>query len=133
MGPPSDVPFSTRYFLGGAESLRGWGRLEVSPLSASGLPIGGHSFFAASGELRLPVAGPVGAVGFLDAGNVWEQTWTLGSELNADAGLGLRYSSRFGLFRIDVARQLTTVEGLRIDGEPRDRRWRIQFGLGHAF
>ena len=29
----SSVPFSRRYFLGGSTSLRGWGRLEVSPLS----------------------------------------------------------------------------------------------------
>ena len=27
------VPFFRRYFLGGAQSLRGWGRFEVSPLS----------------------------------------------------------------------------------------------------
>src|SRR5206468_2718769 len=32
------VPFSKKYFLGGATNLRGWGRFEVSPLSASGLP-----------------------------------------------------------------------------------------------
>ena len=34
------VPFYKRYFLGGATSLRGWGRFEVSPLS-EGDPIGG--------------------------------------------------------------------------------------------
>src|SRR5205814_4034017 len=35
-----NVPFSKRYFLGGATSIRGWGRYEISPLSDSGLPIG---------------------------------------------------------------------------------------------
>ena len=41
--PPSGdqklVPFSKEFFLGGATSIRGWGRFEVSPLSGSGLPI----------------------------------------------------------------------------------------------
>ena len=30
------VPFFKRYFLGGASSLRGWGRYEVSPLNSEG-------------------------------------------------------------------------------------------------
>ena len=37
------VPFFKRYFLGGATNLRGWGRFDVSPLSGSGLPIGGQT------------------------------------------------------------------------------------------
>jgi outer membrane protein assembly factor BamA len=40
-----NIPFSKKYFLGGATSIRGWGRYEVSPLSA-GVPIGGDSMFA---------------------------------------------------------------------------------------
>jgi outer membrane protein insertion porin family len=131
-GPKSDVPFSRRYFLGGAESVRGWGRFEVSPYSAS-LPIGGQSLFAASGEIRLPVAGPIGAVVFADAGNVWEDAWTLSLDVHSSAGVGVRYRSRFGLLRLDFGHQLTRVDGLRIDGEPQDRRWRIHFGIGHAF
>jgi outer membrane protein insertion porin family len=131
-GPTSDVPFSKRYFLGGAESLRGWGRFEVSPYSAS-LPIGGQSLFATSGEIRVPVAGPVGAVVFVDAGNVWENAWTLSLDVHASVGVGIRYRSRFGLLRLDFAHQLTTVEGLRVDGEPQNRRWRMHFGIGHAF
>jgi len=133
MGGRSDVPFSKRYFLGGSDTLRGWGRLEVSPLSAAGLPIGGQSHAAASGELRLPVIGPLGAVAFVDAGNVWEKAWTLSSRLHADGGLGVRSRSPFGLLRFDVAWQFTTVQGLRIDGQARTRQWRVHAGLGHAF
>ncbi len=29
---PANVPFAKKYFLGGATSIRGWGRYEVSPL-----------------------------------------------------------------------------------------------------
>jgi len=51
-GDQANVPFSKKYFLGGAASLRGWGRYEVSPLSGSGLPIGGDSLVSFSEELR---------------------------------------------------------------------------------
>ena len=37
-----NVPFPKKYFLGGATSVRGWGRYEISPLSESGLPVGGQ-------------------------------------------------------------------------------------------
>ncbi|HYM22856.1 MAG TPA: BamA/TamA family outer membrane protein, partial [Vicinamibacterales bacterium] len=48
---PTKVPFGKKYFLGGATSVRGWGRYEISPLS-DGLPIGGNSMFAFSEEMR---------------------------------------------------------------------------------
>ena len=64
---PTNVPFSKKYFLGGATSIRGWGRYEVSPL-ASGLPIGGNSMLAFSEELRAVLHGNLGGVLFFDAG-----------------------------------------------------------------
>src|SRR5262249_18371490 len=66
-GDQANIPFSKRYFLGGATSVRGWGRYELSPLS-SGLPIGGDSLLAFSEELRTPLSGNLGGVVFLDAG-----------------------------------------------------------------
>src|SRR5207248_4408538 len=51
IGAPSGenlkVPFFRRYWLGGATSLRGWGRFDVAPLF-SGLPIGGHTMAESS-------------------------------------------------------------------------------------
>jgi len=133
MGPRSDIPFSKRYFLGGSDTLRGWGRLEVSPRSPSSLPLGGQSFAVTSGELRIPVAGPFGAVLFVDAGNVWANTWALSARLRSDGGTGLRYRSPFGLFRVDVGYQFTPIEGLTVDGNPKNRRWRIHVDMGHTF
>src|SRR5258708_39780095 len=73
------VPFSKKYFLGGATSIRGWGRYEVSPLE-SGLSVGGNSLFAFSEEARAVLGGNLGVVVFLDGGNVWANAWgmTLG-------------------------------------------------------
>lgn len=133
-GPESDVPFYKRFFLGGATSLRGWGRLEVAPLSGFGLPLGGNSLFESSVEVRTRVWGNVGLVAFVDAGNVWSGAWDarLG-DLLYDAGPGLRYETPVGPLRLDFAYQLNRLEGLRIDGELQDRPWRIHFSIGHAF
>jgi outer membrane protein assembly complex protein YaeT len=133
-GGDSNIPFFKRFFLGGATSLRGWGHSYVAPLSSGGLPIGGHSFLEASAEVRSPSWNGVGLVGFVDAGQVWRVPWTMRpGDLLYDAGPGLRYSSPFGLLRLDFAYQLKRLEGLRIDGEPQTRRWRLQFAIGHAF
>jgi outer membrane protein insertion porin family len=130
----ADVPFSKRYFLGGAESLRGWGRLEVSPLSPTGQPIGGRSVIVFNGEVRLPVKGPVSSVAFIDAGNVWADSWTVQlDDLRSDIGIGARVTSPFGLVRIDLGYQLTPIGGLRVNGDVRDRRWRVHLSLGQTF
>jgi outer membrane translocation and assembly module TamA len=130
---PSNVPFSKKYFLGGASSVRGWGRYEISPLS-SGFPIGGNSMFAFSSELRAIVRGNLGGVLFLDGGNVWESGWTVKlDDLRYAAGTGIRYVTPVGPVRFDVGWQLNPIPGLLIDGEPQSRSWRMHFSIGQAF
>ena len=128
------VPFSKRFFLGGSTSIRGWGRYEISPLSGAGLPIGGRSMIEASTELRMPVWGNLTAVGFVDAGNVWDGAWEYNlGDLRVAVGPGLRYQTPIGPVRADFGYQLTPIEGLLVDGEPEQRRWRIHFSIGQAF
>ncbi len=128
------VPFFKRYFLGGSNSLRGWGRFQVAPLTGSGLPIGGHSMLELSSELRLSAFGDLGLVAFVDGGNVWSDAWDLDlSSLRWNAGPGLRYLTPIGPVRVDLAFQLTPIDGLLVDGEPESRRWRVHFSIGQAF
>jgi outer membrane protein insertion porin family/translocation and assembly module TamA len=130
----SAVPFFKRYFLGGATSLRGWGRFQVSPLSLSGLPIGGHSQLEASAEVRARLGGRLGAVLFVDAGNVWPGSWDIRpQDLLVDVGPGLRYFTPIGPIRFDFAYQLTPIEGLFVEGKLQTRRWRMHFSIGQAF
>ena len=130
----ADVPFFKRYFLGGSASLRGWGRFEVSPLTLSGNPIGGHSMFESSGEIRVPAFSKFAIVGFVDAGNVWFETLDFHlDDLRVDIGPGLRYLTPIGPVRVDFGYQITRVEGLLVNGEPEPRRWRIHFSVGQAF
>lgn len=131
---PAQVPFSKKYFLGGASSIRGWGRYEVSPLSGSGLPIGGNSMFAFSTEARLSLGGSLGAVAFLDAGNVWPGDFQIRlSDLHYAVGPGLRYQTPVGPVRFDIGYQLDQIPGLLVEGKPQPRRWRIHFSIGQAF
>ena len=128
------VPFFKRYFLGGATNLRGWGRFEVSPLSGEGLPIGGAAFVNFSTELRAPIWRSLGAVLFLDGGNVWTDPWKFKlNDLRYDVGPGLRYQTPIGPFRIDVGYQLNPIPGLLVNGEEQPRRIRIHFSIGQAF
>jgi outer membrane protein assembly complex protein YaeT len=128
------VPFHKRYFLGGATNLRGWGRYDVSPLSGSGLPIGGHSFANFSTEIRVPIWGKLGGVLFVDGGNVWTESWNLNlSDMRYDAGPGLRYDTPIGPIRADVGFQLNRIPGLLVNGRPEPRQFRFHFSIGQAF
>jgi outer membrane protein assembly complex protein YaeT len=137
IGAPSGdnlkVPFFRRYFLGGATSLRGWGRFDVAPLF-NGLPIGGHTMVESSAELRAPVWGNLSAVLFADAGNVWNNAWDFNlNDLRYDVGPGLRYNTPVGPLRFDLGYQLNRIPGLLVNGKPEPRRFRVHFSIGQAF
>ena len=128
----TNVPFSKKYFLGGATSVRGWGRYEISPLS-SGLPIGGDSMLALSAELRAVLRGNFGGVVFIDAGNVWADAFGFKlNDLRYAIGPGLRYQTPVGPVRFDFGYQLNPIPGLLVNGQP-GRRWRMHFSIGQAF
>ena len=134
--PDEDIPFFKRYFLGGAQGMRGWGRFEVSPLTEEGLPIGGYTSFEGTIEARVPLTTNIGAVAFLDGGNVWAGTYDFDfGDMRYAVGGGLRYRTPVGPIRVDIGYQLTPNELLIIDGKPfaDQRRWRIHFSVGQAF
>jgi outer membrane protein insertion porin family/translocation and assembly module TamA len=128
------LPIFKRYFLGGSNSVRGWGRYQISPLTDSGLPVGGRVLGEWSSELRVRLGAKLGLVGFVDAGLVGtgvdelrETGWRYA------AGPGLRYDTPIGPVRVDLGVQLNPIDGLIIDGKPESRRWRVHFSIGQAF
>ncbi len=131
---PDNVPFYKRFFLGGASSIRGWGRYEVSPLSGFGFAIGGFSVLDGSSEVRLPLWGKFGAVAFVDYGNVWPGARDIDlGDLRYAVGPGLRYQTPIGPARLDVGYQLNPIDNLLVNGEPQVRPWRLHFSIGQAF
>ena len=114
----ANVPFHKRFFLGGATSIRGWGRFEITPLS-EGFPIGGLSMLDGSSEVRFPIWRRLGAVAFVDYGNVWAKAWEFDvRDLRYAVGPGLRYQTPIGPARIDFGYQLNPIDGLLVNGEP---------------
>ena len=78
--------------------------------------------------------GNLGAVLFIDGGNVWADSWSINlSDLQYAAGMGLRYRTPIGPIRFDFGYQLNEIPELRIDGEEQQRPWRIHFSIGQAF
>jgi outer membrane protein insertion porin family/translocation and assembly module TamA len=130
----SKVPFSKRYFLGGATSLRGWGRYQVSPLDEEGLPIGGRTLVEFSSELRFPITGKLSGAFFVDAGSVGGSDWNVeGLRVRANVGPALSYQTPIGPVRADIGFQLTPIEGLVVNGRPEARNWRLHVSIGHPF
>jgi translocation and assembly module TamA len=126
-------PIDQRFFLGGLDSVRGYGSLRLSPVarvntcgprisgnslcttpsSSIGIvdvPIGGNGMAEASLELRHKLSELFGGVAFVDMGEV------TGTGVAVTPGLGLRIHTPVGPIRIDVAylvipalRQVTVV------------------------
>jgi outer membrane protein assembly factor BamA len=130
----STVPLFKRYFLGGVDSLRGWGQAEITPVSSDGAPVGGLSVLLGSSELRFPIAGPIGGAVFVDLGDVRASPWRVDlSDLLFDAGGGLRYDSPFGRVRVDMGYQLTPRASPFPGVDAPGKRWRLHFSIGESF
>jgi outer membrane protein assembly complex protein YaeT len=134
-GPSSAlIPFYKRYYVGGSTSVRGWGRYQVSPLTPDGQPIGGRSMMELSTEARFGIRGKLGAVLFVDGGNTWAGAWEVQvNKLRWAVGPGIRYDTPIGPMRLDVGFQVNPIDGLVIEGNPEERKWRLHFSIGQAF
>ena len=101
---------------------------------SSGQPIGGNSMLALSGELRASLHGNLGGVLFLDAGNVWAESFGYKlNDLRYAVGPGLRYQTPVGPIRLDLGYQLNPTPELIVNGSPQKRRYRLHFSIGQAF
>lgn len=94
------LPASQRFFNGGAQNVRGYGFEELSPRDDQRNLIGGRYLGTASVEVDYLVYGNVGLAVFVDAGNASNS-----ADINwkSAAGIGLRYKSPVGMFRLDFA------------------------------
>ncbi len=106
-----DLPLSQRFFAGGDQSVRGFEFESLGPRDADGDVIGGTYLAVASVELEQLISGNWGAAVFVDAGNAANES---DFELRTAAGVGLRYRSPVGVFRVDVARATDGDESARL-------------------
>ncbi len=129
-----ELPASERFFAGGDTTVRGYAidQLGTSDtIDQNGFPIGGHALVIVNAELRIPVRGGLGFVGFLDSGNVFARTVDIElGQLRSAAGFGVRYRSPVGPIRIDLGFKLDRKD--LVPGKPESSR-ELHISLGQAF
>ncbi len=116
-GDTEEVSILDRYYLGGGKSLRGFEWRDVGPKAfriddgASDevihRPVGGQTRAVASAEYTIPVSDGLRFAVFIDAGNVYEDSFASDfSEYAASAGVGVRLDVPGFPIRLDLATDL---------------------------
>lgn len=120
------LSFGERFFLGGADTVRGYGESLLGPKTFTGSARGGNALLILNQEVRVPVYRWIRGVAFVDAGNVFESNSALSvTNLEVGYGVGLRLHTPFSIFRVDL--------GIPVNGAAGQRTKRWYFGLGHIF
>lgn len=122
-----ELPANRRFYAGGGGSVRGYAFQMAGPVDAEGDPLGGRSLMSFGGEVRVGLTETIGAVGFLEAGNVYgRQLPSLGQDLLWGAGVGIRYFTPIGPVRADLAVPLNRRPDV-------DDPFQVYLSLGQAF
>lgn len=125
-GETESVPPDDRFFLGGGTTVRGYGHNAMGPKNPDGDPLGGNVMLLGSIETRISLVGSLGAVLFLDAGGLWSKADDISlSTAGMGTGMGLRYDTPFGPFRIDYGFAPTWTDGFK--------RGKVYIAIGQAF
>lgn len=136
-GPEGGAPIDLKYYLGGADTVRGWGLRRLAPRvqecppdeDCRSFPVGGSTMVLGSLEARFRLSERFILATFFDTGDVQDAERTIRpEEWNRAAGTGLRVDTPVGLFRGDVGWRLNDTP--LSEGEP---RWAVHLGLGHTF
>jgi translocation and assembly module TamA len=118
-GRADDSPVVARFYAGGANSMRGFGLRQLSPLLLVPvdprrpevqvpLPVGGNGLIEGSVEVRTLVRQNLLLATFVDFGTVTRERLPLreAGRLLWATGLGLRYLSPIGPIRVDLGIRL---------------------------
>ena len=131
------IPIYERYFLGGANSVRGYPERQLGPKDVDGKPLGGTSFMVGNFEIRRRIYKALFSVVFLDAGQLFTSAPANPDsrarlkgidDLAYGAGGGLRLHSPIGAIRLELGYQLRPQGGTKF----RDRT-AVHFSVGEVF
>ncbi|MDR2401758.1 MAG: outer membrane protein assembly factor BamA [Deferribacteraceae bacterium] len=130
------LPISKRYFLGGINSVRGFGWRDISPLDEFGDPYGGNKMFLGNVELwrtLMDETMDIRGVIFFDIGQVYNvdepffysETTRLPKY---SVGAGLRFFTPIGIMRLEYGYKLSKI----YPGED-PAKGRLEFSVGSMF
>ena len=119
-GDAHSVPTDDRFFLGGANSIRGFGENSIGPRDEEGTNVGANTYLIFNQELRFPLFWKFWGSVFTDLGNGWGSF----SDANFDSllfsyGGGLQFISPAGPIRLDYGHRLES------GGYSEGDRWHI--------
>lgn len=90
-GDSPDVPYYSKFYLGGPTTLRGYEFRDISPRDSLGEPVGGKSYGFFSAEYSADIVSPIRFAVFYDAGFVNRKAYDFNPGDYADNfGVGLR-------------------------------------------
>jgi outer membrane translocation and assembly module TamA len=120
------VPLFERFYAGGANSVRGYGRHRLGPLSTADDPVGGRSLLEGSVELRRQLFEQIGGIVFMDFGQVSLNSFDVPiDDLRFALGVGASYFTPVGPLRLDI--------GFPVSPPDDDQPWQIHFSIGQFF
>ncbi|MBN1755006.1 outer membrane protein assembly factor BamA [bacterium] len=91
-----------KYFLGGANTIRGFRERHLGPLNSAGEPLGGKVLFLTNLEFRFPILWRFWGNAFLDIGNLWAQPTDVNpQDLIITTGWGLQFLTPVGPIRFE--------------------------------
>jgi outer membrane protein insertion porin family len=145
------IPIQDRFFLGGANTIRGYGENELGTRAEEDEAtvetirrVGGRLLLLVNAEIRRRLYGPVGVELFFDGGNVWERRSDIRlrqilsfadgagyNDMRYTVGAGLRLNTPIGPVRLDYGHKLRQA---RLDQrDPASYRAEWHFSVGQAF
>ncbi len=152
------LPFEQQFYVGGANSMRGWQARTLGPGNSEVMDFflipsqTGDMRLEANLELRFPLFWKLEGALFADAGNVWylygledDDSYfsfrNLGQSLGLDAGLGIRINLDYLLARVDFGLRLHDPSRLTSEGRWINPFWLIDgkgigavhLGIGYPF
>ena len=130
-GNSTRVPLFDRYFLGGANTVRGFKFRHVGPKDEFGEPIGGGTYWFGSAEYSVPIIERLRFAAFYDIGMVYQDAYSFDpngfhtGNYNDDWGIGIRLNiPQLGPLRLDYAFPIT-------HGPDTSGSGRFQFSVGY--
>lgn len=128
-GDTARVPIYERFFIGGANTVRGYRERRIGPRDAGNKePIGGESYWVANAEETFPIYPNLikGAV-FFDTGANYESIGDFGSgDVFSGVGVGVRVKTPIGPVKLDAGYPLDDVEGEK-------KKLRFYFNISQGF
>jgi translocation and assembly module TamA len=124
------LPPDQRFYAGGSATIRGFAYQSVGPkFPGTDNPTGGTAISAVGLEFRQRLFTTWGVAAFIDAGQTSDTLRLIPNNLQAGAGVGVRYYTPIGPLRFDVAVPINPTPG----ESSAQGRYQVYIGLGQAF